>query len=287
MRRAVSGETFRRAGKTTQPALPTLPEQRVSELEILSLLETIDDILTEFDRPTCVSKYKNHFLETFMQGVDDCTTQYKQPIHSIKTVNNMPQTSPTSAASSSHSSRNSEHFPYRYVNLENVRQVFNRRENITTAINLVNNNQTAFAEITFLDYLLQNIRRSEIRLEKDKQLARARITRLLTKKSSDKLYQWIVNYNLDTPFHLPIGSLHTPPETHTPSSISHLSHSPKPKPIRIRRHTQSEIDRINTRREFLSQNFPEDYPKGTFANPILVEDDGNSDNDNKVLLTEK
>jgi hypothetical protein len=72
----------------------------------------------------------------------------------------MPRTSPTSAtsaASSSHSSRNSEHFPYQYVDLENVMQVFSRRENITTAINLVDNNQTAFAEIAFLDYLLQNI----------------------------------------------------------------------------------------------------------------------------------
>jgi hypothetical protein len=90
-------------------------------------------------------------------------------------------TSATSAASSSHSSRNSEHFPYRYVDLENVMQVFSRRENIATAINLVNNDPTAFTEIAFLDYLLQNIQRSEIRLEKDKRLARARITRLLTK----------------------------------------------------------------------------------------------------------
>jgi hypothetical protein len=80
-------------------------------------------------------------------------------------------TSATSAASSSHSSRNSEHFPYRYVDLENVIQVFSRRENVATAINLVDNNQTAFTEIAFLDYLLQNIRRSEIRLEKDKRLA--------------------------------------------------------------------------------------------------------------------
>jgi hypothetical protein len=76
MKQTVSCETFRRAGKTTQPALPTLPEQRVSEQEILSLLETIDDILTKFDRPTHVPKYKNHFLETFMQRVDDRTTQY-------------------------------------------------------------------------------------------------------------------------------------------------------------------------------------------------------------------
>jgi hypothetical protein len=76
MRRVVSCETFRRAGKTTQPALPTLPEQQVSELEISSLLETIDDILTEFNCLTRVPKYKNHFLETFMQRVDDHTTQY-------------------------------------------------------------------------------------------------------------------------------------------------------------------------------------------------------------------
>jgi hypothetical protein len=76
MKRVASCETFRRAGKTTQPALPTLPEQRVSEQEISSLLETIDDILTEFDCPTCVPKYKNHFLEAFMQRVDDHTTQY-------------------------------------------------------------------------------------------------------------------------------------------------------------------------------------------------------------------
>jgi hypothetical protein len=76
MRCVVSCETFQRAGKTTQPALPTLPEQRVSELEISSLLETIDNILTEFNCPTRVPMYKNHFLETFMQKVNDRTTQY-------------------------------------------------------------------------------------------------------------------------------------------------------------------------------------------------------------------
>jgi hypothetical protein len=184
-----------------------------------------------------------------------------------------PLTSATSAASSSHSSRNSEHFPYRYVNLENVIKVFSRQENVATAINLVNNNQTAFTEIAFLDYLLQNIRQSEIRLEKDKRLARARIVRLLSKKSSDNLYQWIINSNLDTPFHLPIGSPHTSPETHTPSSISHLSHSPEPKPMRIRQHTQSEINEINHCQEYLMQNFPKDQPAGSFANPFVIEDD--------------
>jgi hypothetical protein len=76
MRCVISCETFRRAGKATQPALPTLLEQRVSDSDILSLLETIDDILTELDNPPRVTRYKNSFLETFMQRVDDRTTQY-------------------------------------------------------------------------------------------------------------------------------------------------------------------------------------------------------------------
>jgi hypothetical protein len=199
----------------------------------------------------------------------------------------MPQTSPTSsvyAASSSHSSNNSEHFPHCYVDLENLINIFSRRENVTTAINLTNNDRTNFTEIAFLDYLFQNIRRNKIRLEKDRRLARARIARLLSKKSSDKLYQWIVNSNIDPLLHLPIGSPHTPPETHTPTTISHSSHSPEPKPVRIRQHTRSKIDAINRRREFLIHHFPEDQPAGTFANLITIEDDND---DREVIILQR
>jgi hypothetical protein len=104
-------------------------------------------------------------------------------------------------------------------------------------------------------------------------LARARIVRLLSKKSSDNLYQWIINSNLDSSFHLPLGSPHTPPETSTPSPVSHSSHSPEPKPMQIRQHTRSEIDGINQRREYLMQHFPEDQPVGSFTNPFIIEDD--------------
>jgi hypothetical protein len=38
---------FRRAGKSTQPALPTLPEKGVSDIQVQQLLETIDEILEE------------------------------------------------------------------------------------------------------------------------------------------------------------------------------------------------------------------------------------------------
>jgi hypothetical protein len=153
------------------------------------------------------------------------------------------------------------------------------------AINLTNNDRTTFTEIVFLDYLFQIIWQKEKQLEKEKQLARDQIIRLLSKKSSDQLYQWIINTNLDISSRLPIGSPHTPLETHTPSSISHSSHSPEPKPVQIHQHMQSEIDGINHRQEFLLQNFPEDHLKGTFANPILIEDDDN--NENVVLLSEK
>jgi hypothetical protein len=71
MRHVTSCETFRRAGKSIQPALPTLPEKRVSDIQVQQLLETIEDILEELDWPTYSSLYKNTFLKTFMQKVDD------------------------------------------------------------------------------------------------------------------------------------------------------------------------------------------------------------------------
>jgi hypothetical protein len=49
MKHVASCENFRRTGKFTQPALPTLPEKGVSDTEVILLLETIDDILEEFD----------------------------------------------------------------------------------------------------------------------------------------------------------------------------------------------------------------------------------------------
>jgi hypothetical protein len=67
--------------------------------------------------------------------------------------------------------------------------------------------------------------------------------------------------------------------------VFHSSHSPEPKPVQIRQHTQSKINRINHRQEFLLQNFPEDHSEGTFANPILIED--NDNDDDEVLLLEK
>jgi hypothetical protein len=71
MRHIASCETFRRAGKSTQPALPTLLEKGVSDIQVQQLLETINEILEELGQPTHSFPYKNTFLETFMQKVDD------------------------------------------------------------------------------------------------------------------------------------------------------------------------------------------------------------------------
>jgi hypothetical protein len=76
MRHVASCETFQRAGRTTQPAFSILPEKQASDLEISQLLEMIDDIVAECNRPTRVTPYKNTFLEDFMQKVKNQTTQF-------------------------------------------------------------------------------------------------------------------------------------------------------------------------------------------------------------------
>jgi hypothetical protein len=67
---------FRRAGKSTQPALPTLLEKGVSDIQVQQLLKTIDEILEELGQPKRSLPYENTFLETFMQKVDNRTTQF-------------------------------------------------------------------------------------------------------------------------------------------------------------------------------------------------------------------
>jgi hypothetical protein len=76
MKHIASCETFRRTRRSTQPVLPTLPEKRISDTKVLSLLETIDEILIKFNQPTHCTSNKNTFLESFMQRVNDQTTQY-------------------------------------------------------------------------------------------------------------------------------------------------------------------------------------------------------------------
>jgi hypothetical protein len=152
-----------------------------------------------------------------------------------------------------------------------------QREDIATAIHLTNNKRSTFIEILFLDHPFQTIWQTERQLEQEKQQAWDRISQLLSRKSSNRLYAWIINMNLNILSHLPIGSPHTPPKTWMPTQDTHSSHSAILKPICICQHTKSEIDWINHRREVLMQNFPEDQPVGSFANPILIEDDGDED----------
>jgi hypothetical protein len=64
-----------------------------------------------------------------------------------------------------------------------------QQEDIAMAINLTNNDRTALTKIVFLNYLFQTIQQKERQLEREKQLARDKITQLLSRKSSDQLYQ--------------------------------------------------------------------------------------------------
>jgi hypothetical protein len=71
MKHVASCENFQRTGKSTQPALPTLPEKGVLDTKVILLLETINDILEEFDWPTRSFSNKNSFIKTFMKKVED------------------------------------------------------------------------------------------------------------------------------------------------------------------------------------------------------------------------
>jgi hypothetical protein len=197
----------------------------------------------------------------------------------------MPWTSSAlSSLPSSHCSFDSEHVSHRYINLKYCMKALQRWEDIATAIQLTNNNRTAYTNILLLNHLFQAIRQTEERLQWEKQCARYRIICLLSRKLSDRLHAWIVNTNLNISSQLPVGFQTTPLKMHTPFPVSYSSHSVEPKPIHVRQHTHSEIDRINHHREFLLQNFPEDQSEGTFTNPILVED---NDNEDLVFSSEK
>jgi hypothetical protein len=160
--------------------------------------------------------------------------------HSVETsVNKMPHTSTTS---SSCCSASSEHVPHRYINLEFCMNALQQWEDIANAIWLTNNERSAFIQILFLNHLFQTICQIKCQLEQEKQCAWDRISRLLLRKSFNRLYAWIINMNLDIPSRLPIRSPHTPPKTRTPTPDTHSSHSAEPKPVHIRQHTKSEID---------------------------------------------
>jgi hypothetical protein len=138
-----------------------------------------------------------------------------------------PTTSPSPHSSSS------EHVPHQYINLELCMNALLQREDIATAIRLTNNKHAAFTEILFLDHIFQTICQTKQQLEQGKQQARDQISRFLSRKSSDRLYTWIIHTSLDIPSCLPIGSPHTPPETQTPTPDTYSSHSAEPKPVRI------------------------------------------------------
>jgi hypothetical protein len=60
-----------------------------------------------------------------------------------------------------------------------------RQEDIATTICLTNNERATFIEILFLNHLFQTICETKRQLEQEKQQARDRISRLLSRKTSD------------------------------------------------------------------------------------------------------
>ncbi len=77
MKRILSCETFRKADRNTYVALPSIPEQQVSETNLLSAEQLIDNILHDFLTPIPRQPIKNNaFLESFLQRIDNRTTEF-------------------------------------------------------------------------------------------------------------------------------------------------------------------------------------------------------------------
>jgi hypothetical protein len=95
----------------------------------------------------------------------------------------MPQIPSTSSSSpSSHNLNDSEHVPHHYINLKYCMKVLQRQEDIATTIQLTDNDCTAYTDILLLNHLFQEICLTEEHLLWEKQQARYRIIRLLSKK---------------------------------------------------------------------------------------------------------
>jgi hypothetical protein len=75
MKRTPSCETFRKADRNTLPSLPTIPEERLFETQVLLLEQTIEEILSEYHAPILPKPIRYSFLEVFLQQVDCYTTR--------------------------------------------------------------------------------------------------------------------------------------------------------------------------------------------------------------------
>ena len=179
---------------------------------------------------------------------------------------------------SQHQYSPSYRYPDRIIDLELFMDAIFRREDAGAAIMTLNSDPLLFSEFCFLDFLFQQIRQHKQDLERERQVARYRIQRILARDSSTQLYEWVIRRILQSPR----SSKHSSPyrSNYSPSFFSSQRPLPIPPPrqrsstpiIPIRTSPMViEARRRQRRRDFLREEFPEDPVEGSRENPIVID----------------
>ena len=182
-----------------------------------------------------------------------------------------------SVSSSSARYSPSHHFVGHYITPESFTNAISQRDHLASAVALLQGDPVSFAEFVFLNYLCRDLRKIRQNLLDQEHIARQRLIRFFQRRSTEQLYDWMLNRKYARQQVVP-GSDHTPPDSTSSSSHSsqsrplpippHLSRTP---PIRIcTSPTVTEARRRQWRREFLEEELPEEPLEGTRENPIII-----------------
>ena len=185
-----------------------------------------------------------------------------------------------SATSSSPHYSPSHHFAGHYINPESFANAVSQQDHLAQAVALLQGDPVSFAEFVFLDYLCRDLRKIKQDLLDQEHVARQRLIRFFQRRSTEQLYDWMLNQKYARRQVVP-GSDHTPPDSSSSSSSRQSSQSrPLPIPPRLSRTppirvctspTVTEARRRQWRWEFLEEEFPEEPLEGTRENPIIIE----------------
>ena len=184
-----------------------------------------------------------------------------------------------SATSSSPRYSPSHHFAGHYITPESFADAVSQRDHLAQAVALLEGDPVSFAKFVFLNYLCRDLRKIRQNLLDQEHVARQRLIRFFQRRSTEQLYDWMLNQKYACRQVIP-GSDHTPPDSSSSSSSRHSSQSrPLPIPPRLTHTppihirtlpTVTEARRRQWRQEFLKEEFPEEPLEGTRENPIII-----------------
>ena len=169
----------------------------------------------------------------------------------------------------------SHHYAGQYISPESFAEAIKRHDHLASAVALLQGDPISFTEFVFLDYLCCDLQKIQQNLLNQEHIARHRLIWFFQQRSTDQIYDWMLNQWYACPQVTP-GSDHTPPDSSSNSTQSwplpispRTSHTP---PIHIRTSpTVTEARQQQWRWEFLEEEFPEDLLEGTWENPIIIE----------------